>query len=125
ACCLSTILGVGLRGGGPLILFTPRHVEEIKAGAKTQTSIEEKLFIGRDTTPPGGEYITNIGMIFGVSQPGEALAFVEISERVRARFGDTSEKSLRNALDRAVRRGEFQKIQVRGPANTYRRSSST
>lgn len=106
-----------------MILFTPRHVEMIKAGAKTQTSIEEKVFVGRDTSHTGGEYITNIDMILCVSQAGEDLAFVEISERVRARFGDTSEKSLRNALDRAVRRGEF--VKIRGRANTYRRSSST
>lgn len=89
------------------------------------TSIEEKVFVGRDTSHTGEGYMSNVDMILCVSQAGEDLAFVEISERVRARFGDTSEKSLRNALDRAVRRGEFQKIQVRGRANTYRRSSST
>lgn len=92
-------------------------------GAKTQTSIEEKVLIGRDIHPAGGEYITNIDMIFGVSQPGETLTLAEISERVRAQFGDVSEKSLQNVLNRAVKRGEFEKI--RGPANRYRRFSSS
>ncbi|MCP1393358.1 MAG: hypothetical protein J5I35_11500, partial [Methanothrix harundinacea] len=74
-----------------------------------------KVFVGRDSSHTGGEYITNIDMIFAVTQAGDDFTIAEISERVRARFGDTSEKSLRNALDRAVRRGEF--VKIRGRAN--------
>lgn len=83
-----------------------------------------KLFIGRDTPPTRGEYMSNFDMILCVTRAGDDFTIAEISERVNDRFGPTSRKSLENVLNRSVKRGEFEKIQVRGRANIFRRSSS-
>jgi hypothetical protein len=81
-----------------------------------------KLFIGRDTPHNGEGYLSNYDMILCVTQAGDDFTIAELSERVNARFGQTSRKSLENVLNRAVKRGEF--IKIRGRANLYRRSSS-
>lgn len=83
-----------------------------------------KLFIGRDISHGGEGYMSAIDQIFAVTQSGEDVTLAEIDERVRARFGHTSQKTLENVLNRACRRGEFIKIKFRGRANIYRRSSS-
>lgn len=83
-----------------------------------------KLFIGRDISRGGEGYMSNLQMILAITPPGEDFTIAEITERVNDRFGHTSQKSLENVLNRAVKRGEFIKIKFRGQANLYRRSSS-
>lgn len=80
------------------------------------------LFVVGDDSSSRGEYMSSLDMILCVTQPGEALTLEEIDARVNARFGHTSVYSLKNALNRACKRGEFQK--QRGRANLYHRSSS-
>jgi len=67
--------------------------------------------------------LTNYDMIIAVTKEGEEVTFSEINRRVQSRFGRVSDKSLKNVLNRAVKRGEF--LKTRGRANRFRRSSST
>lgn len=81
-----------------------------------------KVFVVGDKSPKGEGYMSAIDQIFAVTPPGEDLTISEISERVNDRFGHTPIGSLKNAIARACKRGEF--IKKRGRANVYRRSSS-
>ncbi|HNR56908.1 MAG TPA: hypothetical protein PKJ51_00495 [Methanothrix sp.] len=87
------------------------------------TSIRAKVFVGRNASSSGEGYLTNYDMIIAVTKEGEEVTFSEINRRVQSRFGRVSDKSLKNVLNRAVKRGEF--LKTRGRANRFRRSSST
>lgn len=81
------------------------------------------VFVVGDGSSYGEGYMSNIDMIHAVLEPGEDLTLLEIFDRVSVHFGPTSVCSLKNAIRRAVKRGDVE-ITSRGRENRYRLSSS-
>lgn len=82
------------------------------------TSIRPKVFVVGDGSTHGEGYMSAFDQIRDILATRDDLTLVEIDAEARDRFGSSSIHSLKNAINRAVKRGDVEI--TRGRENRYR-----